>query len=319
MRKAIAILIILVLSLNVSAQQGIQYSQFMLNDYGLNPAVAGSSRGLTFMVGRRVQWKGFGYAPETTFASVTKDIGKKGYRRYWHGVGGYVENDKFGIFNNKAAYGSYAIHLKLASKVYLSFGVAAGIKQVAVSNSVYDANDPALNTMAPVVTIPDVTPGIYLYSKKMMAGIAVRNLYKNTLTQGSKEIGNGSKLLPNAYITVGRKIISGNYDFIFVPAVHIQTTFVNIPVSSFNLMTYYRKRVGIGVAYRMHDAVSAMIQVRVFSNVVIGFAYDYTVSRFRSSNANSTEIMFGFSPIMSTENYDRPMGAASCPKFEIDL
>lgn len=317
MRKNLLVLLILFFALKADAQQGVQYSQFMLNDYGLNPAVAGSSRGLMFMVGRRVQWKGFGYAPETNFASVSKDFGKKGYRRYWHGVGAYLENDKFGIFNNKSVYGSYAVHLKLAAKHYLSFGVAAGIKQVAVTNSIYDASDPALNTIAPVVTIPDVIPGIYFYSKKMMAGIAVRNLYKNTLKQGSKEIGNGSKLLPAGYITVGRKMISENYDFIFVPAVHLQTNFVSIPVSSFNLMTYYRKRVGIGVTYRMHDAVSAMIQVRVFSNVVLGFAYDYTISRFRSSNANSTEFMFGFSPIMSTENYDRPNGAANCPKFEL--
>jgi len=52
-----------------------------------------------------------------------------------------------------------------------------------------------------------------------------------------------------------------------------------------------------------------MIQVRIFSNIVVGFAYDYTISKFRASGANSTEFMFGFSPIMSTENYDRPMGA----------
>jgi hypothetical protein len=60
-----------------------------------------------------------------------------------------------------------------------------------------------------------------------------------------------------------------------------------------------------------------MIQVRIFSNVVLGFAYDYTISKFKAAKANSTEIMMGFSPIMSTENYDRPEGAANCPKFEL--
>lgn len=315
MKKNIFILFLFVQSLH--AQQNAQYSQFMLNDYGLNPAVAGSSKGLMFMVGRRVQWAGFGLAPETNFASVTKAFGKKGYKRYWHGLGAYFEQDKFGIFSNKSFSASYAIHLKLSAKYYLSFGVAGGIKSVATTNGIYDANDPALNSRAAKVIIPDITPGIYLYSKKVIAGIAVRNLYKNTLTQGSKQIGTGSKLAPNAYITVGRKYVSSGYDFIFVPAIHIQTTFVNIPVVNFNFMTYYRKRVGVGLTYRMHDALSAIVQVRIFSNVVIGFAYDYTISKFRAAGANSTEFMFGFSPVMSTENYDRPIGAANCPTFEL--
>jgi type IX secretion system PorP/SprF family membrane protein len=299
------------------AQQNVQYSEFMLNDYGLNPAVAGSSRGLMFMVGRRVQWSGFIGAPETNFASVTKAFGRKGYKRFWHGVGAYIEQDKFGIFSNKAAYASYAIHLKLSSKYYLSFGLAAGVKSYAVTNSIYNENDPALMEHAPKVIVPDIIPGVYLYSKKVIAGIAVRNLYANSLKQGNKEIGKNSRLLPNAYFTIGRKFVSQGYDFIFVPAVHIQTSFTSLPVPNLNCMVYYRKRVGVGLTYRMHDAISAMIQVRIFSNIVVGFAYDYTISKFKAANANSTEFMFGFSPVMSTENYDRPEGAVNCPKFEL--
>jgi type IX secretion system PorP/SprF family membrane protein len=317
MKKLTGIILFLLFGYAMLAQQNVQYTQFMLNDYGLNPAVAGNSKGLMFMVGRRVQWTDFAGAPETNFASVTKSFGKKGYKRYWHGAGAYVEQDKFGIFSNKAAYVSYAIHLKLTSKYYFSFGLAAGIKSFAVTNSVYNEFDPALMTHAPKVIIPDFIPGVYLYSKKIIAGLAIRNLYKNTLTQGNKEIGTGSKLTPNIYLTLGRKYVSPGYDFIFVPAIHLQTTFTSVPVTNFNCMIYYRKRVGVGLTYRMHDAVAGMIQVRIFSNVVLGFAYDYTISKFKAAKANSTEIMMGFSPIMSTENYDRPEGAANCPKFEL--
>lgn len=317
MKKLVSIVVILFFACLVHAQQNVQYSQFMLNDYGLNPAVAGNSKGWMFMMGRRVQWAGFELAPETNFASVTRSFGKKGYKRYWHGAGLHIEQDKFGVYSNKAAYASYAIHLKASSKYYFSFGLAAGVKSYAVSNSIFDANDPAIMNRAAKVIVPDIIPGIYLYSRKLVAGIAVRNLYANTLKQGSKEIGTGSKLYPNAYITVSRKFVSGGYDFIVVPAVHIQTSFTSIPVSNFNCMVYYRKRVGVGASYRMHDAVTGMIQIRIFSNVVVGFAYDYTISKFRAARANSTEFMFGFSPVMSTENYDRPQGAANCPKFEL--
>lgn len=317
MKKSSCIFFFIAFALSSFAQQNPQYTQFMLNDYGLNPAAAGSSRGWMFMVGRRVQWQGFETAPETNFANITKAFGKKGYKRYWHGAGLSVEDDRAGLFATKSAYLSYAVHFKLSPAYYLGFGLAAGIKSTALSSSLFDAGDAALMEHAPSAVIPDFIPGIYLYSKKFVAGIAVRDVYKNTLTQGSKKIGTGSKLYPNAYITAGRKFVSPGYDYIIVPAVQVQTTFISIPVTSFNCMVYFRKRIGLGVSYRMHDAVSAMLQVRILNNLVVGFAYDYTISKFRPAQANSQEFMMGFSPVMSNENYDRPAGAANCPTFEL--
>ncbi len=312
-------LLFLFISVACFGQQTSQYSQFMMNEYGLNPAVAGSGKGLYVMVGRRTQWRGFALAPETNFASVTKAFGKKGYRHYWHGVGAYVEQDKFGMFSNKVAYGSYAIHLKLSSKYFLSFGVAAGVKSIALSNTISDKFDPALSAGSQKVLIPDVIPGIYLYSKKVSVSLALRNLYKNTMKQGSKQVGSGSRLLPTAIFTISKKIKSEGYDFVFVPGINIQSNLIGIPSSQFNFMAYYRQRIGLGVTYRMHDAVSAMIQIRVLKNVVVGFAYDYTVSKFRSANANSMEFMTGMTPVMSSEGYDKPNGASDCPKFDFDF
>ena len=77
MIKIKIVVILLLFSVSVYAQQAVQYTQFMMNDYGLNPAVAGSGKGLYVMVGRRSQWRGFAFAPETNFASVTKAFGKK--------------------------------------------------------------------------------------------------------------------------------------------------------------------------------------------------------------------------------------------------
>ncbi|HEY0031604.1 MAG TPA: PorP/SprF family type IX secretion system membrane protein [Bacteroidia bacterium] len=319
MKKRISILFLLLLVFSADAQQSVQYSQFMMNEYGLNPAVAGSNKGLMFMVGRRTQWRGFALAPETNFVSVNKDFGKKGYKHYWHGVGAYVEQDKLGLFTSRAAYASYTIHLKLTSKYFLGFGVAAGVKSVVMLNSPASLTDPALMVNSPKVILPDVIPGLYLYSKKTSVGLSMRNVYKNTLKQGSKEIGTKGRLLPTAVFTINRKFKSAGYDYVFVPGINIQSNFMGIPSAQFNIMAYFRQRVGLGITYRMHDAVCAMLQVRVFKNVVIGFAYDYTISRFRSANANSTETMMGFSPVMSSEGYDRPNGAADCPKFDFDF
>ena len=299
------------------AQQAVQYTQFTFNDYGLNPAVAGASNGLMWTAGRRVQWREFDGGPVTNFIGITRAFGKKGYRHFWHGVGAYVEQDNMGVFTTQVIYVSYAIHLKLSAKYRLSFGVAAGQKKAQLETVILDNPDPAFANGNRLVKVPDIIPGMYLYSKKFSLGVSMHNVYLNTLKLGNKRVGTGSGVLlvPTAYITVSRKFVSGDYNFISVPAVNVQTDFRGIPSANLNFITYYKKRVGFGVNYRVHDAVSAILQVRVWQNLIIGFAYDYTVSRFHAAKANSDEVMLGFSPMMSTEDLQK-QATADCPKFE---
>lgn len=317
MKKSITTLFLFFLAFNAMCQQDIQYTQFMLNDYGLNPAIAGSNKGLFFMAGRRSQWQGFDYHPETNFVNFTKDIGKKSYKYYWHGVGASVENDRIGIFNTINATASYAIHLKIARGYAMSLGIAAGVKQLSVSNAIFDINDPALAVKEVTeIIIPTLIPGFYLYSKKTTIGISVRNLYKSELNQRKKYIGTRSKLLPAAYLSMSRKFLSVEYDYAFIPAVNIQSNFKSIPSVALNFMTIYKRRIALGVSYRAHDAVSGIIQVRFSKHIIVGFAYDYTVSKLNAANANTTEIMIGYSPFMDGEDFTDKSKQSKCPAFE---
>ena len=145
----------------------------------------------------------------------------------------------------------------------------------------------------------------------------MHNVYKNTLSFGKEQLGTGTGVLlvPTAYITVSRKFVSGDYNFISVPAINIQTNFRGIPSGNLNFITYYKKRVGLGLNYRIHDAASVILQVRIWQNLVVGFAYDYTISRFHIAKANSDEIMVGFTPMMSVEDIQK-LSTSDCPKFE---
>lgn len=317
MKKVFCIFIFWFFVLIIQAQQSVQYSQFILNEYALNPAVAGTIKDWRIMLCRRTQWRGFPLSPETHSLGVTKDIGKKAYKRYWHGIGMYFELDKSGQFSNAVGYGTYAIHLKLAHNYFFGFGLNVGIKRYTVKTLLLDANDPALvSRNGDILIYPDFIPGAYLHSRKFDLGISVRNLYKNSLQQGNKKIGTPSKLSPVAYITLSKKFLSPAYDFTFFPAIHIQSTFRTLPLINLNLMAYYRNRVGLGLAYRVHDAISLMIQIRLYDNLIIGFAYDYTISRFRAANANSTEFMMGYTPMGGADDTQVRSDVAACPKFD---
>lgn len=305
--------------LRLEAQQTTHYTQFMLNEYGINPALAGATNsGINFLIGRRTQWIGFDYAPETNFASCFFTLGKKGgINYYWHGIGAYVENDKYGVFNNQLIAASYAFHFKIVRNYLLSLGLAAGAKNLALSNLVFNSNDPALTTRSPSIWIPTFIPGIYLSSKKFTVGIAVKDLYKSHLKQGSKSIGLDNQLPPTAYITASRKYRSLEYDYVYIPAIQIQQPLTGgIPLVDLNFIALYRGRVGMGVSYRVLDAVSAVLQIRVLKNVVIGFSYDYALSRFRAANPHSLEGMLGFSPVASGDEEYNTTKASKCPTFD---
>jgi type IX secretion system PorP/SprF family membrane protein len=290
----------------------------MLNEYGSNPAVAGAyNTGINFLVGRRQQWMGFDYAPETNFASAFFTIGKKGYKYFWHGIGAYIENDKYGVFNNQLISASYAFHFKVSRGYYLSLGLQGGAKNYALSNLLFISSDPALTLQSPSVWIPTFTPGIYMHTKKFSVGIAVKDLYQNKMQQGHRIIGLEGKLDPTAYITISRKYISMEYDYVYIPAIQIQEPINGgIPSVDFNFIALYRGRVGMGVSYRSQDAISAILQVRVMKNIIIGFSYDYTVSKFRRANPHSLEGMMGFSPIATGEEEYNSTKVSKCPTFD---
>lgn len=290
----------------------------MLNEYGSNPAVAGANNsGINFLIGRRTQWIGFDYAPETNFASCFFQVGRKGIRYYWHGFGAYIENDKYGVFNNQLITVSYAIHFKIIRDYRLSLGLASGVKNLTLSNLVFNLSDPALTTRSPNVWIPTVIPGIYLSSKKITAGIGIKDLYQTQLKQGNKSIGLDNNLTPTAYITVSRKFRSTEYDYVYIPAIQLQQALNGgIPAVDLNFIALYRGRVGLGVSYRVQDAFSAVLQIRVLKNVIIGLSYDYSLSRFRDVKPHSLEGMLGFSPIASGEEEFNTTKASKCPTFD---
>ena len=315
MKKLLIILLVLCSS-HSWAQQTNQYTQFMLNSYGINPAHGGFYDSWQVMAGRRKQWVGFENAPISNFVGVHKAIAKKNYRNYWHGVGGFVEDDNAGMLSDKAAYLSYSFHLRVSGKFTLSSGIFAGARQRGFSSSLYDPNDPALSLYPPEVLVwPDLIPGIALQSKRMFMGLSVRNLYKNKVENRGQAIGTPSLLKPHFYFTIGKKIVSQTYYYTFIPSMHVRYQTAAWPSVDLNCMMYIKKRLGFGLTYRPHESAAAMVQLRVYKNVVVGFAYDYVLSRMRNAASNSQEIMFGFTP-SGSDDFEPSKHVAECPMME---
>lgn len=305
-----------------NAQQTPTYTQFVLNQYGSNPAYAGTNLGMEATAGRRYQWLGFDNAPVTTFGSFTfawRGGGDYNYKSK-QAVGVYVEDDRAGAFSSKSAYLSYSYHIKIFTGLNIAAGIFAGVRQVGLSNTLYDANDPALDNHIPntsLITVPDIIPGMRFYTKKLFMDVSVNQLYQNKLQDGNREIGSPpSKLAPTYTFIAKRKILLGDNTWMLVPAVKVQSAFTTIPLIEANAMLFYNRTVGMGASVRGNSFACAIFQIKIMKNIIVGLGYDYTINKLRTAAANSVEFMLSFTPGGAGD--DKNAGrrsVANCPDF----
>ena len=91
------------------AQQLPLYSQYLLNDFSINPAIAGSKPYSPLKLNVRNQWSGFGdNTPQTNSLSFHAPLS-----RGKMGLGGVVFQDKTGPNSQFGIMLSYAYHTQL--------------------------------------------------------------------------------------------------------------------------------------------------------------------------------------------------------------
>ena len=83
-----------------------------------------------------------------------------------------------------------------------------------------------------------------------------------------------------------------------------------------NAMIYLKKRIGIGLNYRVANSFSGILHINVFKNSIVGISYDYTTNKFTNAYSNTFEVMFGITPLSGDEKYSRSMNVVQCPSFD---
>src|SRR6187455_2827357 len=118
MMRRIFFIFILVLSMRSIAQQLPQYSQYMLNEMAINPAVVGRDNFSEVRANSRQQWVGIADAPRTFILNLQGPIKSKNM-----GLGMGIYTDVVGPTRRTGLSFSYAYHLKLNRDLNLSMGL----------------------------------------------------------------------------------------------------------------------------------------------------------------------------------------------------
>lgn len=288
--KGLFSILFLMIMVGVSAQQSEQYSQYSFNNLSFNPAFIGTTKCLSFKAGTRLQWVGFDGAPRTSFASIQKSFGTKNFQNKGkHGLGLYVEQDELHITTKTYVKLGYAYHKKLTRKLTAGVGIFAGIQQYAINTAFGENNiDPVLaNAAGSELKYPDLMPGILFYNDKVYYSFSINQVYFKNRGLG----GDDNKQINQYYISWGHKSPAGKWTLF--KSFLIKANVMGPPAIDMNLHWDYQNNIGLGLGYRVGEAVNAQLKLKILSSVSLGYAFDYPLNKIMGNYTH--EIMISFS------------------------
>lgn len=304
------------------------YTQYVLNNYIINPAVTGIENYTDIRISNRNQWTGINGSPVTSYVSMHTAIGKKDLRtsatsfevpgrnprgeQYWenytapqphHGVGLIALNDKAGYINRWSMLASYAYHRPLSVHTSLSLGFNGGITSVNLDRSKIDfaslnPNDPAIGYSNGELKKlkPEVGAGLWLYSRNYFIGLAVQNIVPGKINFAANN-DYATYYTPNYFITAGYRL-QVSEELSLLPSVMLQYWEPQLLGVHANAKLQYEDRFWVGGSYRYGDMISGysgMAGLNISNTFNISYAYEVaTTSRLRAYTGNTHEIMIGF-------------------------
>ena len=310
MRLRITILLgIMLLAGGVSAQQQPVYSQYMMNPYLLNPAIAGYQGYTDFNLIAREQWLGYGEGPSTyalsgqtrilrtSFRNRNRLIKSRSRRRRPSGrvgIGGYVYTDRNGAMGRTGFQATYAYHIYVRDVQY-SAGISLSafqFKANVTGDDLYDGRDPSLDAIQPGYS-PDANVGFLMSGDNFYGGISATNLFQNALQFGGGSSETAYKLLRHYYVVGGYKYQERRADYGFEPSVMLTFTERLSWSVDLNVKAYYKEDYWAGISFRTSGAVVTMFGMN-YQNFYFGSAFDYSFGQINTiSRMGSHEIMLG--------------------------
>ena len=322
MRRTLLVLILLISVLaKVSAQQKPQYTQYVFNNFLLNPALSGIENYTDVKLGYRSQWTGLQGAPVTTFFTINTPIGSNfingdaselptaggeypGSRSYLqnyeaaephHGIGFTLVSDKAGPITATNIDATYAYHIGLTSTLNLSLGVAAGVAHTSLNTSILtttDPNDPAVDDASGGVWSPDLSVGVWAYSSNYYLGASVQQVLPEKLYADSRNTIYQNKTVPQIFFTAGYKFFISD-DVSVMPSIMLKE--INPVPFTFdvNAKISFRDVFWLGGSYRKDDSFGILAGFNINSTINVGYSYDMTTSALNTVSNGTHEIVLG--------------------------
>jgi type IX secretion system PorP/SprF family membrane protein len=295
--KNIGILFCLAGFMNLSGQQLPHFSQYMFNDFVLNPAIAGIHDYYQIRTNHRFQWVGMTDPP------LTNSIAFYGpHSSLDMGFGGSIYTDVTGPTSRTGISGSYGYNIAINNDMRLSMGLSLSMLQFRVDGTQLSPKDPSDMFIQGVVStnyVPDASIGLYLYADQFYAGISAFQLLNNKLNiieetiEAIDERTGLNRLKSHLYLTGGYRY-QVDSDWILEPSAIIKMTSPRQFRFELNTKVEWMEMVWLAAGYRFHEAITIMAGYNYDDKFYFGYAYDIGITDLRKYNMGSHELMIGY-------------------------
>lgn len=312
-RKSKFIILFVVASAAMMAQQPMQFSQYMLNKYQMNPAYAGFDFSLSVTGVYRSQWNELPTQPRTQNVNAHLPM------YILNGaIGINIANEQIGYFNS--TLGSISYNYVFESSVGLfSAGLKVGMIQSNLSGSllrtpdgIYEGStnsheDPILSELNQSGIGVLYGVGVYFIGNFFEAGATVSRLPESNIAVGETKVA--LKPYINFY---AESTIDINSDFAIVPSVLVRSDLIQTQIDIAAIVKLSGNIFG-GLGLRGYDprSIDSGILIagwRFNENYTLSYAYDIGLSQLRAVHDGTHEIILNY-------NLNKLIGAGLPPKI----
>jgi type IX secretion system PorP/SprF family membrane protein len=303
MKKIILVVSFLFFIIKVSAQQDSQYTQYIYNMNVINPAYAtGMQSMLDIGTLYRTQWVGAVGAPKTLNVFAHMPVNKKiemGFSLISDDIGdGAKKENNFFV--------DFAYILQINESHRLSLGLKAGATSIQTNFNGFKFESTSLDFAFENVNIlkPNIGIGAYYFNDVYYIGLSAPNLLNSKHIEERSGISDYGSENIHVFFT-GGYVFTLSDSFKLKPAFmskFVQGTPIAVDISA-NVL--YNDKFELGAAYRVGDAISALMNVKVTPSIRVGYAYDYTISNLGQFNSGTHEIFLLFNLDLLGKGYDK--------------
>lgn len=277
----------------VQAQQYPLFTNYVLNDFGFNPAIAGTSEYLETRLTYRNQWVGIDDSPKTQILSA-----HGGLDSIPIGIGGYIFNDVAGQIKRTgfSIGGSYGLNVGELGELRL--GVSGTFYNYRLSDGYFaeEQTDPSLISAMDNHWTPDLNVGLYFrMNNGFYAGVSAPQILSQKVAFDNELLNampTTTDLVPHYYGMAGYRL-QVSEKLAIEPSVLVKISEA-VPVQmDFSARAILNNKFWIGGSYRTQDAAAAMIGMDLTRRMNVAYAYDFTLSELNEASKGSHEITLG--------------------------
>lgn len=276
----------------LNAQQDPQYSQYMFNQFAINPAFAGSREAISTTLFYRHQWVGIkDGAPKTQTITIHAPMRNKKMA-----VGLAIVADQIGPKSSTGILGTYAYRIRLGEGK-LAMGLRLGAHQYTFNwNKIRykDHSDPYDNLARTTKVVLTADAGAYYYTNSAYAGFSVTHLNQGLVNDVDDLDGKNSQLRSHFFFT-GGKAWQISEKLIFSPSAMVKYVAKTPVTADINFSFLIQNRFWVGVSVRSGYGASLYAQYYITDKFKFGYAYDLGIkNKLGTAAGGSHEIMLSY-------------------------